>query len=221
MSWKKACPWTLSEGGNRISERHGRRQGERPLESASRLSQGGARSWTLLDSLEQSWAIVRNEPDQTNQSRCMMRYLHTMLRVRDLDAALDFYCNKLGLKEVRRIVNEQGKFTAAAQGAVDLDAQYRALVGFSACLCVRGSIRCNQGGSEALRSRSFAELAGGLPSCRHPNCRRPNCRLMPSCCSAARRRARRRTGVAAIRRVLGASLTCRGPSRLRRSGHSP
>ena len=34
-----------------------------------------------------------------------------MLRVRDLDAALDFYCNKLGLKEVRRIVNEQGKFT--------------------------------------------------------------------------------------------------------------
>jgi len=40
-----------------------------------------------------------------------MRYLHTMLRVRDLDAALDFYCNKLGLKEVRRIVNDQGKFT--------------------------------------------------------------------------------------------------------------
>ena len=40
-----------------------------------------------------------------------MRYLHTMLRVRDLDAALDFYCNKLGLKEVRRIVNDQAKFT--------------------------------------------------------------------------------------------------------------
>jgi catechol 2,3-dioxygenase-like lactoylglutathione lyase family enzyme len=40
-----------------------------------------------------------------------MRYLHTMLRVRDLDAALDFYCNKLGLKEVRRIVSDQGKFT--------------------------------------------------------------------------------------------------------------
>jgi lactoylglutathione lyase len=34
-----------------------------------------------------------------------------MLRVRNLDAALDFYCNKLGLKEVRRIVNEQAKFT--------------------------------------------------------------------------------------------------------------
>ena len=35
-----------------------------------------------------------------------MRYLHTMLRVRDLDAALDFYCNKLGLTEVRRRVDD-------------------------------------------------------------------------------------------------------------------
>ena len=40
-----------------------------------------------------------------------MRYLHTMLRVRNLDAALDFYCNKLGLTEVRRRVDEKGKFT--------------------------------------------------------------------------------------------------------------
>jgi lactoylglutathione lyase len=40
-----------------------------------------------------------------------MRYLHTMLRVRDLDAALDFYCNKLGLKEVRRRVDEKNKYT--------------------------------------------------------------------------------------------------------------
>jgi len=40
-----------------------------------------------------------------------MRYLHTMLRVRDLDAALDFYCNKLGLKEVRRHPSEQGRYT--------------------------------------------------------------------------------------------------------------
>ena len=40
-----------------------------------------------------------------------MRYLHTMLRVRNLDAALDFYANKLGLKEVRRVDNEQGRFT--------------------------------------------------------------------------------------------------------------
>lgn len=40
-----------------------------------------------------------------------MRYLHTMLRVRDLDKAMDFYCNKLGLKESYRIENEAGKFT--------------------------------------------------------------------------------------------------------------
>jgi lactoylglutathione lyase len=40
-----------------------------------------------------------------------MRYLHTMLRVRDLDKALDFYCNKLGLKESFRIENEAGQFT--------------------------------------------------------------------------------------------------------------
>jgi lactoylglutathione lyase len=40
-----------------------------------------------------------------------MRYLHTMVRVKDLDASLDFYCNKLGLKEVRRVESEQGRFT--------------------------------------------------------------------------------------------------------------
>lgn len=40
-----------------------------------------------------------------------MRYLHTMLRVRNLDAALDFYCNKLGLKEVRRREDDKGRFT--------------------------------------------------------------------------------------------------------------
>lgn len=40
-----------------------------------------------------------------------MRYLHTMVRVKDLDASLDFYCNKLGLVEVRRMDNEQGRFT--------------------------------------------------------------------------------------------------------------
>ena len=40
-----------------------------------------------------------------------MRYLHTMLRVRDLDAALDFYCNKLGMTEVRRRVDDKAKFT--------------------------------------------------------------------------------------------------------------
>ena len=40
-----------------------------------------------------------------------MKYLHTMVRVTDLDESLDFYCNKLGLKEVRRHDSEGGRFT--------------------------------------------------------------------------------------------------------------
>ena len=40
-----------------------------------------------------------------------MRYLHTMVRVGDLDRSLDFYRNKLGLEEVRRMDSEQGRYT--------------------------------------------------------------------------------------------------------------
>jgi lactoylglutathione lyase len=40
-----------------------------------------------------------------------MRYLHTMVRVKDLDQAIDFYCAKLGLVEVSRNENPHGKFT--------------------------------------------------------------------------------------------------------------
>lgn len=40
-----------------------------------------------------------------------MRYLHTMLRVRDLDVALDFFVAKLGLREVRRRESASGRFT--------------------------------------------------------------------------------------------------------------
>ena len=40
-----------------------------------------------------------------------MRFLHTMLRVRDLDAALGFYCTLLGLQEVRRRVDDKNKYT--------------------------------------------------------------------------------------------------------------
>jgi lactoylglutathione lyase len=53
-----------------------------------------------------------------------MKYLHTMVRVSDLDRSLDFYCNKLGLRELRRKESEQGRFTLvflAAPG--DDDAQ--------------------------------------------------------------------------------------------------
>ena len=40
-----------------------------------------------------------------------MRYLHTMVRVTDIESSLDFYRDKLGLQEVRRIENEQGRYT--------------------------------------------------------------------------------------------------------------
>lgn len=53
-----------------------------------------------------------------------MKYLHTMVRVMDVDASLDFYCNQLGLVELRRHDSEQGRFTLiflAAPG--DEDAQ--------------------------------------------------------------------------------------------------
>ena len=53
-----------------------------------------------------------------------MKYLHTMVRVNNLDTSLDFYCNKLGLQELRRYDSEQGRFTLvflAAPG--DQDAQ--------------------------------------------------------------------------------------------------
>jgi lactoylglutathione lyase len=51
-----------------------------------------------------------------------MEYLHTMVRVADLGAALDFYCAKLGLIEVSRMENERGRFTLvflAAPGDVE------------------------------------------------------------------------------------------------------
>ncbi|MEX0760140.1 MAG: VOC family protein [Tistlia sp.] len=40
-----------------------------------------------------------------------MRYLHTMIRVSDLEASLDFFCNKVGFVETRRMDNEKGRFT--------------------------------------------------------------------------------------------------------------
>lgn len=48
-----------------------------------------------------------------------MRYLHTMVRVRDLDASLRFYCEGLGLTEMYRMDNEQGRFTLVFLAAPD------------------------------------------------------------------------------------------------------
>ena len=40
-----------------------------------------------------------------------MKYLHTMVRVSDVDASIDFYCNKLGLDQLHRMDNEAGRFS--------------------------------------------------------------------------------------------------------------
>jgi len=48
-----------------------------------------------------------------------MQYLHTMIRVTDLDASLDFFCGKLGLLEVRRYESEKGRFSLIFLAAPD------------------------------------------------------------------------------------------------------
>jgi len=61
-----------------------------------------------------------------------MKYLHTMVRVSDLDKSLDFYVNKLGLKEVRRMDNAQGRFTLvylAAPEDKDAEVELTTLLG--------------------------------------------------------------------------------------------
>lgn len=57
-----------------------------------------------------------------------MKFLHTMLRVKDLDRSLDFFVNKLGLKEIRRKENAAGKFTlvflSTAPGEPEIELTY-------------------------------------------------------------------------------------------------
>ena len=52
-----------------------------------------------------------------------MKYLHTMVRVSDIDASLNFYCNLLGMKEISRYDNEKGRFTLIFLAAPDDEAQ--------------------------------------------------------------------------------------------------
>jgi lactoylglutathione lyase len=54
---------------------------------------------------------VNSSIKAAQQKEAAMRYLHTMIRVGDLDAALDFFVNKLGMVETRRMENDKGRFT--------------------------------------------------------------------------------------------------------------
>jgi lactoylglutathione lyase len=82
-----------------------------------------------------------------------MRYLHTMVRVKDLDQALHFYCELFGLQEIRRYDNEKGRFTLvflAAPG--DLD---RAKEEAAPCL----ELTYNWDSEEYAGGRNFGHLA--------------------------------------------------------------
>jgi lactoylglutathione lyase len=48
-----------------------------------------------------------------------MKYLHSMIRISDIDKSLDFFCNKLGLKEVERYTSEAGRYTLFFLAAPD------------------------------------------------------------------------------------------------------
>ncbi|WP_457583104.1 VOC family protein [Ensifer canadensis] len=82
-----------------------------------------------------------------------MRYLHTMVRVKNLDEALNFYCALFGLSEIRRYENEKGRFTLvflAAPG--DLD---RAKGELSPCL----ELTYNWDSEDYTGGRNFGHLA--------------------------------------------------------------
>lgn len=53
-----------------------------------------------------------------------MKYLHTMVRINNIEESLDFYCNKLGLKEIKRTKNEKGRYTLVFLGAENSDEKF-------------------------------------------------------------------------------------------------
>ena len=77
-----------------------------------------------------------------------MKYLHTMVRVRVIDASLDFNCNKLGLKEIKRKENEKGRFTLIFLGADNSDERYALL-----------ELTYNWDSEEYTGGRNFGHLA--------------------------------------------------------------
>ena len=56
-----------------------------------------------------------------------MKYLHTMVRISDIEKSLDFYCKKLGLKEVRRKESEKGRYTLIFLGSENSDQKHNLL----------------------------------------------------------------------------------------------
>ena len=80
-----------------------------------------------------------------------MKYLHTMVRVKNIDESLDFYCNKLGLKEVKRKESEKGRFTLVFLGAENSDEDTSLL-----------ELTYNWDPEEYTGGRNFGHLAYGV-----------------------------------------------------------
>jgi lactoylglutathione lyase len=87
-----------------------------------------------------------------------MQYLHTMVRVKDLDASLDFYCRKLGLKEVRRTESEAGRFTLVFLAAPE-DAANMAANGPSHAISPAIELTYNWDPEEYGGGRNFGHMA--------------------------------------------------------------
>ena len=77
-----------------------------------------------------------------------MKYLHTMVRVENIEDSLDFYCNKLGLKEIRRRDDEKGKYTLIFLGAENSDERHALL-----------ELTYNWGPEKYTGGRNFGHLA--------------------------------------------------------------
>ena len=56
-----------------------------------------------------------------------MKYLHTMVRIKDIEESIDFYCNKLGLREVKRKESEKGRYTLIFLAAENSEEKYNLL----------------------------------------------------------------------------------------------
>ena len=56
-----------------------------------------------------------------------MKYLHTMVRIENVEISMDFYCNKLGLEEIRRVENKEGRFTLIFLAAENSDDRHSLL----------------------------------------------------------------------------------------------
>src|SRR5579872_2959080 len=101
------------------------------------------------------------DPARFTEDR-LMRYLHTMVRVSDLNKALDFYCTKLGLIEIRRQDNPSGRFTlvflAAPEDGVEADG-IKSGLGKTARQSPLLELTCNWDEKAYTGGRNFGHLA--------------------------------------------------------------